>query len=306
MEITRGLFEHCVLQRTGEDVCDAVIEGVCAGSGAVLATVRSNGRPVKGFGKDAVAIGQAKRGRFKARLAGLPVGGPYDIELSIGSQRAKVRDVMVGDVWLLAGQSNMEGNGLLRDALPSHPKVRAFYMTDRWGVARDPLHNPFDAVDAVHPKLLVAQKVVRQPKYVTGVGPGRAFALEMLRRTGVPQGLIPCAHGGTTMDQWDPAQKKLGGESLYGALIRRFTKNGSRVAGLLWYQGESDALANQLAQYVQKMLRLVRSFRKDLGQAALPIVMSQIARAIGDAERDLPALGDSTAPAHFRLLATVE
>ena len=43
------------------------------------------------------------------------------------------------------------------------------------------------------------------------------IAKEMLRRTGVPQGLIACAHGGTSMAQWSPKLKRLGGDSLYGA-----------------------------------------------------------------------------------------
>lgn len=282
MNIELGLFDHCVLQRTGKDVCDAVIQGVCAGKGEVLARVRSAGKAARGFGKNAVAIGQAARGRFKAQLKGLPVGGLYEIELSVGPEKTKVRDVLVGDVWLLAGQSNMEGNGLLRDALPTSPKVRAFAMDDHWGVARDPLHWPFDAVDEVHAKLLITLNQKKPAKPITGVGPGMAFAQEMLRHTRVPQGLIACAHGGTTMEQWDPAQKKHDGSSLYGALLRRFVKNGSRVAGLLWYQGESDALANQLAPYVQRMTRLIRSLRKDLGNAALPVVMVQISRTIGD------------------------
>ena len=53
----------------------------------------------------------------------------------------------------------------------------------------------------------------------------------------VPQGVICCAHGGTSMDQWSPEGRDLGGdESLYGAMYRRFVHNGSRVKGMFWYQ----------------------------------------------------------------------
>ena len=59
-----------------------------------------------------------------------------------------------------------------------------------------------------------------------GAGPGVSFANEMFRLTGVPQGLICCAHGGTTMAQWDPKLKKDGDNSLYGAMLNRVKRNG--------------------------------------------------------------------------------
>ena len=68
-------------------------------------------------------------------------------------------------------------------------------------------------VDPVHVDLGVVRG--GPPDTVRGVGPAVAFAQEMFRRTGVPQGILACAHGGTSMSQWDPKLKKLGGKSLY-------------------------------------------------------------------------------------------
>jgi hypothetical protein len=283
MNIDSGLFDHMVLQRV-KNFSDAVIHGRCEGDGPVMAKVYAGGKVLKGIGR--LKIGTAANRRFRARLKGIPVGGPYEIELAIGQEKLTVRDVLVGDVWLLGGQSNMEGLGLLRDALPPKSMTRAFYMDDHWGIARDPLHQLHLAVDAVHGKLGAA----RTAQKITGVGPGVPFAQEMLRRTGVPQGLIACAHGGTRMDQWDPARqgdavaspalKKLKGASLYGAAIRRFVKNGGRVAGLVWYQGESDADAARAGAYTQKMIRFLRALRKDVGNPRLPVAMVQIARVV--------------------------
>jgi len=200
-------------------------------------------------------------------------------EAGRAGDRCTVEDVLVGDVWILAGQSNMQGVGLLKHRLPPVDAVRAFYMDDRWAPAEDPIHNLDAAVDSVHVELSGGTRP--QPARFTGVGPGVAFGQDMFEATGVPQGLIACAHGGTSMEQWDPALKRLGSRSLYGAMLRRFQKNGSRVAGVVWYQGESDANAEAAPHYTRRMKRLVRAMRRDFGQPSLPVVIVQIARVVG-------------------------
>ena len=64
----------------------------------------------------------------------------------------------------------------------------------------------------------------------------------MVESTGVPIGLVACAHGGTSMEQWNPSKKEQGGHSLYGSMLRQVKEAGGKVKGVLWYQGESDAL----------------------------------------------------------------
>ena len=104
----------------------------------------------------------------------------------------------------------------------------------------------------------------------------------MRRLTGVPQGLIACAHGGTSMTQWDPKRNSEGGRSLYGAMIRRLVKNGGRVAGLVWYQGCSDATnADNAKRYTARMKEWVRCLRRDGRDKSLPVAMVQIARVVG-------------------------
>ncbi|MCX7916440.1 MAG: sialate O-acetylesterase, partial [Verrucomicrobiae bacterium] len=65
-----------------------------------------------------------------------------------------LRGVLVGDVWIAACQSNMQGCGLRRYAAKPHPKVRAFCLDDQWRVARDPIHDFSICVDPVHLDLL--------------------------------------------------------------------------------------------------------------------------------------------------------
>lgn len=282
MNPTEGLFDHMVLQRNAKGVSQASVSGDCASSGTVYARVTAKGRVVRGFKK--ATIGTASGSTFKGEIKGIPAGGPYELELSIVDRKGiveatVVKDVLVGDVWLLAGQSNMEGCGLRTHAARPNREVRAFYMDDSWDVARDPIHNRDKAVDAIHCEL--SGGVLPPPNRIAGVGPGVAFGIEMRRRTGVPQGLIACAHGGTSMEQWDPGKKSLGGGSLYGALVRRLRKNGNKVAGVFWYQGCSDANKEAAAVYTQRMKALIRAFRRDARDSKLPIVIVQISRVIG-------------------------
>ncbi len=275
LTIDTGLFPHMVVQRTAEDVSDATFTGGCQHAGEVIARVTRDGMVVPGF--DGLPVGQAADGAFTGRLVGVPVGGPYTVELQVGDECAVVEDVLVGDVWIIAGQSNAQGFGNLIDAEPPHPLVRAFYMDDRWEVAADPLHNIWDAVDQVHADLCGG--VLPGVETRKGVGYGVSFGVEMQRRTGVPQGVIASAHGGTAMAQWTPRYVKRGGRSLYGALLRRVRKNGGRVAGIVWYQGCSDTSdPDAVARFSSRVAAFVRAVRKDLGHPDLPIAMVQIAR----------------------------
>ncbi|MCY2931306.1 MAG: hypothetical protein NTV86_17825 [Planctomycetota bacterium] len=298
MKIETGLLDSQVLQRTRAGVCDTEFAGTCSGSGGggVFVTVTKGGKPLAGFrGR---RVGSASGGRFRGRLKGLSAGGPYEVELSIrnGKEAAEeitVPDVLVGDVWLLGGQSNMQGCGLLGDLPRARRDVRAFYMDDRWAPAQDPIHNLWEAVDQVHADLNGGVRP-GMPEG-RGAGPGAAFAGRMRDLSGVPQGLLACAHGGSSMTQWDPALRKLGDRSLYGAMLRRFRKNGSRVAGLLWYQGCSDASPEASGLYTKRMKAFIAAVRRDFGDPNLPVVVVQISRVTawgGDGARHWNSVQD--------------
>ena len=279
MKVEAGLLDHMVLQRSRKNVSEADFSGACAASGPVLATVRRGNGVLKGFAS--VPVGKAARGRMQGCLKGLPAGGPYAVELRVGNEKLAVKEILVGDVWLLGGQSNMQGCGLFpKKRLPVDPQVRAFFMDDRWAAAKDPIHNMWACVDQVHIDLKGGVRPAKPPAD-WGVGPGPAFGLEMRRRTGVPQGLIACGHGGTSMTQWDPKRKGEGGKSLYGALVRRLVKNGGRVAGMIWYQGCSDANVDAAPLYTERMRELVAALRRDCADKTLPVAIVQIARVIG-------------------------
>ena len=281
MKVLVGLFDQMVVQRNSKNVSDAFFSGLTEFSGQLFATVYKGKQVLGGFERR--QVGQAGDGVFSGTLQGVPAGGPYRVDLTLGDARCVIRDILVGDVWLLAGQSNMCGAGLSTTATEMKPDrlVRAFYMDDSWRVAQDPIHQMWDCVDEVHVVLNGGARPSKPAIPKDGIGPGPMFGREMKRRTGVPQGLIACAHGGTGMATWDPARRDEGGRSLYGAMLRRFVKNGAKVAGLVWYQGCNETNEWDTLNYTLRMQQFVAAVRRDCGAADLPVVMVQLARVVG-------------------------
>jgi type 1 glutamine amidotransferase len=108
------------------------------------------------------------------------------------------------------------------------------------------------------------------------------FAAAMVESTGVPIGLVACAHGGTSMEQWNPSHKDQGGNSLYGSMLRQVKLAGGKVKGVLWYQGESDALVggDPWKVYPKVFTNFIAAVRSDFGQAELPFYCVQIGRFV--------------------------
>jgi sialate O-acetylesterase len=106
------------------------------------------------------------------------------------------------------------------------------------------------------------------------------FGIAMHGRTKVPQGLIATAHGGTSMREWDPALRARGGDSLYGSMLESLRAVGQPLAGVLWYQGCSDANGPDVERYVERMRALVAAIRADQRQPKLPFVVAQIGRSV--------------------------
>ncbi|MEZ5357137.1 MAG: sialate O-acetylesterase, partial [Bryobacteraceae bacterium] len=205
-------------------------------------------------------------GPWRRGVPTLAAGGPYRIEFQKDGSTAVRTGILVGDVYILAGQSNMVGRAPLAEAAAPHPRVRAFTPQDTWEQARDPLHETRHRPDGVD----------------VGAGLGIPFATEMVRRTGVPVGLIPCAVGGTSLEQWNPAHApKHFRRSLYGNCIARAKLTGGGFKAILWYQGEADASRVSTAEtYFDRFRSLVESFRRDLAQPDLPIYFAQLSRHV--------------------------
>ena len=295
LHITSGPADNQVLQRDAEQTARIALSGTVAGKkvdGKEIEARLLDARSIDLPGFHWARIGKIQKQHWNGELRGIPTGGPYRLEVrmvGVESTVESVANLLVGDLWVLAGQSNMEGHGDLIDVQPPSPMVRSFDMADRWRQAEEPLHTVMSAADPVHwplnaknqPERLSGQQL---EDYIAnrkkGAGLGLPFAVEMVARTGVPIGLIPCAHGGTSMDQWNPAWKDREGESLYGSMFRRVEAAGGHVRGVLWYQGESDATSKAAPGFDEKFENFVKALRADLNQPELPFYYVQIGRHI--------------------------
>lgn len=296
IRLTTSPEDNQVLQRTSERGADIPLSGAATGKkvngkDVEARLVGADGSALPGF--DWTFLSRVDKQRWGGELKQVPVGGPYRLEVRLQGNEAtlSVANLLVGDLWVLAGQSNMEGHGDLVDVEQPSPQVHSFDMEDRWQIAEEPLHTTVSAVDPVHWPL----NTNRQPERLQGqdlenylanrkkgAGLGLPFAVEMASRTGVPIGLIPCAHSGTSMEQWSPALKDRGGDSLYGSMFRRVQAVGGRVKGVLWFQGESDATPKYAAPFLASFENFVKAVRADFQQPNLPFYYVQIGRHISN------------------------
>ncbi len=97
------------------------------------------------------------------------------------------------------------------------------------------------------------------------------------------------------MKQWSPADQDKGGDSLYGSMMRSVKLAGGKVKGVLWYQGESDAMKPEAAKiYAQTFTDFIAALRKDLDQPDLPFYYVQIGRFVnGGSPKDWNAVQDA-------------
>lgn len=168
-------------------------------------------------------------------------------------------------LFLLAGQSNMAGRGLVEDVdRKVHPHVFMLDKSRAWVPAVDPVH--FD-------------------KSVAGVGPGRSFALALAAADPSARiGLVPTAVGGSPIRSWAPgALDSATNTHPYDDAIARAREamKAGEFKAILWHQGESDGNDMQSPLYEARLRALIARFRRDLGNPALPVLIGQLGRFEG-------------------------
>ncbi|WP_428156117.1 sialate O-acetylesterase [Brevundimonas sp.] len=183
--------------------------------------VLQRGRPVNVWGRAApgaavsVSLGQTQvqatagpDGAWRAALPTLTAGGPYVLTAQSGGATQTLSDVMVGDVWLCSGQSNMEfavrqaTNADSEIANANDAKIRLFL------VGRSSLPAPSSTPHSV------GQWRTTSPQSVRDFSAACYFMGRDLRRTeDVPVGLIAASWGGSIIEDWlsRDAMEKLGG-----------------------------------------------------------------------------------------------
>lgn len=167
------------------------------------------------------------------------------------------------DLYLLVGQSNMAGRGDINDKFKAQEDDHVLMLNKegQWVKAKHPLH--FDKPE------------------VAGVGPGLSFGMEMAKISSNKIGLIPCAVGGTSIDQWVPGgyYKNNNSHPYDDAIARLKTALGSgQLKGVIWLQGEANSNDEEIKIYINKLATLIHRLRSCVNNDNLPFVAGEIGR----------------------------
>ncbi|WP_428999574.1 sialate O-acetylesterase [Stenotrophomonas maltophilia] len=165
------------------------------------------------FAGQAVSTRADAAGSWQATLPPVAAGGPHTLEVSAGTRRERVRDVLVGDVWLCSGQSNMELpvwrslNAASEIAAATMPRIRLFTVPQHAAVQARESFNGSTAWTLATPD------TVRDFSATCFY-----FARELKRTVDVPMGLIEAAWGGSRIEAWTSVGALRGQDSLDEAL----------------------------------------------------------------------------------------
>ncbi len=215
-------------------------------------------------------------------------GGPYTITIS-GNNTLVIQDVLVGEVWLCSGQSNMEWAPAW--GLPYEKEVAE--ATDRnirfFAVPRTTAQYPQDDVKA---RWVVCSPEEMKKFSAVGYFFGKAIAENRV----LPVGLIGSSWGGTPAEAWTPDSIVRNDPALRAAAQKLKPSNGwpivagatynamvyplqqFAIAGAIWYQGESNV--GTWDTYQSLMVNMIESWRRGFGKA-FPFYLVQIAPFAG-------------------------
>ena len=163
---------------------------------------------------------------------------------------------------LMIGQSNMAGRGDFGQ-VPEIQNDRCYMLRmGRWQKMSEPI-NP--------------DRSILTGEFHSGVGLAASFANSFANTLQKDVGLIPCADGGTRIEQWLP------GELLYdhAVVMTKLAMRSSKFGGIIWHQGESNChVGDEISDFKDKFVFLVESLRKDLDCADLPFIAGEVCEHI--------------------------
>jgi len=255
--------DHMVLQRGGKG---AVVWGFIAEGSDVS---------VSFAGSKYAATGDAK-GIWRVQLAPLPAGGPYNLTVASHNASATITDVLMGDVYIIGGQSNSEftvsqGFNASEEiaAAANFPEIRVMTVGELTSSAT-PLVN-FATITQVWAVASPASIGVGNWSAFTAVG--WFFGRDVYQGLGadaVPLGLISDNWGGTRIELWTPAApvqqcNDTPAGNLWNAMIYPLQVGPLALTGAVWYQGESNAGPDSIFPYACVFPAMVTSWRQGFG-----------------------------------------
>lgn len=233
-----------VVQRTSPDAAWVLVSGRVKAD-ADKVEVRFSGKAADG--KDLPGEWQSANyntaSRAFLRRVRVPAGGWYraEVRATKGGQPAgqpvAIEKVGVGEVFLIAGQSNSTNSGEQR--ITQSSGMVSSFSGSAWQVADDPQPGVHDNSG--------------------GGSPWPAFGDAMYAKYKLPIGIASTGHGGTSTNAWQP-----GGE-LFNWMMTRVRQLGpGGFRAVLWHQGESD-VGMTVDEYAQKLTNVIRGSTDEAG-----------------------------------------
>ncbi|MCF3109218.1 sialate O-acetylesterase [Niabella sp. CC-SYL272] len=217
---------------------------------------------------------------------------PAMLEIRSDNETIRLQNILVGEVWLCSGQSNMEF--AMRKIGKLQPPPGAHWPVDELETA----HNTHIRIFLAERKKMMPDSTHAGWNQAEGTAlrsfsaVGYFFAKELQARLKVPVGVISAAIPGSRIEPWMPrdafmeldffsnqrdSTHKIDGDpgKFYTTMIQPLIP--FALKGFLWYQGESNCFLNERQQYSYKMEALIRYWRKQWGNDHLPFYYVQIA-----------------------------
>jgi len=230
----------------------------------------------------------AKGGRWLVRLSPLPASGPFNLVITGEHDLLTLTNILVGDVWLVSGQSNMQmpvkecDNSEQECLSVDHPNLRLCTVKKGW--------NGQPQTHAEASWRLCSPDAARDFSAV-----GYFFASELLKDsslTNVPIALVDSSVGGTMCEAWIPQtalnqfDTNMLHDSMFG--IKPAMLYNSMIAplgqtpftGVIWYQGEGNA--GHPADYPKLLSTLIGEWRQQFKQPRLPFFVVQLPDYVPD------------------------
>jgi sialate O-acetylesterase len=247
------------------------------------------------LGPESRSVKAGDDGRWKVLLPSFKAGGPLELIVTGNSGNSRiVKNVLVGEVWVCSGQSNMEKpigihpgqkpcpNYEQEIAGANYPEIRLLEVPPK-GSAQ-PVEDPKVEWLVCSPQTILVKR---------GGGHGFSacayfFGRELYRELKVPIGLISANVSGTRCEPWTPSiDDGKTKPNLYNGLIHPLVPYAIR--GVIWYQGESN-MSDGLSYY-PKMRTLIEDWRKAWGQGDFPFYFVPLIREAQRATLAVPNTG---------------
>ena len=204
--------------------------------------------------RDQVVQTRAKNGKWQVKLAAMKADGKAANLLVLGSNRIELKNVVVGEVWLASGQSNMQwelrqsANGQAAAAASSNPNLRLFYVPRV--KSPQPVADIQGQYNNTKPVWMVAS-----PETTPGFSAvAYFFGRDLQAARGVPVGIIHTSWGGSPAEVW-MSERVLGGNPGYKKDI------------LVSYQAGMKNFETAKARFPEQLAKAKQSGAKVLPQA---------------------------------------